>query len=50
MSVGSGCIQLGDKVIFTLNLQAPLGKLMAGKQQGDIFEWNSQKIKILNIF
>ncbi len=50
ISAGFGVIQYQDKHIFTLNLQAPLGKLMAGKQEGDVFEWNSQKLEILNIY
>ncbi len=50
ISAGFGVIQHNDKHIFTLNLQAPLGKLMAGKQEGDVFEWNSQKLEILNIY
>jgi transcription elongation GreA/GreB family factor len=50
ISAGFGVIHHEDKHIFTLNLQAPLGKLMAGKQEGDAFEWNSKQQEILKIY
>lgn len=50
ISVGFGSFQVENKRVFTLNIQAPLGRVFSGKQQGDEVTWNGQLIKIIHIY
>lgn len=49
ISVGLGQIQLENKVVFTLNPQAPLGKELIGKKVGDSFLINGSQVTIIEV-
>ncbi len=49
ISAGFGVIQHDGKQVFTMNIQAPLGKLLAGKIAGDVINWNGKNLIIINI-
>ncbi len=50
LSAGLGVIQNEGHQIFTMNIQAPLGKILSGKNEGEVVNWNGKELKILKIY
>ena len=49
MAIGLGLATLDNKPYFIIAPQAPIGKLMLGKQAGDTFEFNGKTIQIESV-
>ena len=50
ISAGLGIIQHVGCQVFTMNIQAPLGKMLSEKIEGDIINWNGKELTIKNIY
>jgi transcription elongation GreA/GreB family factor len=50
ISSGLGAISQEGFQIFTMNIQAPLGKILSGKNEGEVVNWNGKELKILKIY
>ncbi len=44
-----GFLTISNEKVFAVSLASPIGKLLIGRQKGDQFSFNSQKITIKNI-
>ena len=49
MAIGLGLATLDNQPYFIIAPQAPIGKLMLGKQAGDTFEFNGKTIQIESV-
>jgi transcription elongation GreA/GreB family factor len=49
ISISLGEIKVANQAVFVISPASPLGKLLIGKKNGDQFEMNKNKIKILNV-
>lgn len=50
LSISSGQLIVGDKNYFSVSISSPIGRLLLGKQQGEIIVFNNTKQKIKEIF
>lgn len=50
LSVGLGQISVEETIIFALNPQAPLGKLLIGKRVGEEVFFNGNILEILEVY
>lgn len=46
ISVSAGEIKLENKSVYAISMGSPIGLVLAGKSQGDQFEFNGNKMKI----
>lgn len=49
ISISSGEFKYNSKSIYCISAGTPIGKLVFGKSEGDIFHFNNKPIKILTI-
>lgn len=49
ISISIGEIKVNDQSVFMISQASPLGQLLIGKKQNDVFEMNKREIKILAI-
>ena len=50
LSVGLGQISVNETIVFALNPQAPLGKLLIGKRVGEEVFFNRNTLEILEVY
>ncbi|WP_299168456.1 3-oxoacyl-ACP synthase [uncultured Allomuricauda sp.] len=49
IAISAGTVKRDDISIFCISAGSPIGKLLLGKQQGDLFSFNGTEIKILDV-
>lgn len=49
IAIGIGMVKLNSASYFVISPTAPVGKLFAGKKQGDTVTFNGKTIEILNV-
>ena len=49
-SVGLGAVKMDETTIFCMTLQAPIGKLLAGKTKGEKIEFNGVGTRIIGVY
>jgi hypothetical protein len=49
ISISMGEIKVKDKSVIMISQASPLGQLLIGKMQNDVFEMNKREIKIIEI-
>ncbi len=50
LSISSGKLKVDDKKYFSVSISSPIGRLLLGKQEGEIVVFNNVKQKIKEIF
>ena len=50
LSVGLGQISVDESIVFALNPQAPLGKILIGKRVGEEVVFNGNTLEILEVY
>jgi len=50
VSISTGKIELDGKIFYAISPAVPLFKVMEGKKQGEVFEFNGQKQTITEVF
>ncbi|MEM9859039.1 MAG: 3-oxoacyl-ACP synthase [Bacteroidota bacterium] len=50
ISVSAGKLVVNNDTFFAVSLSSPIGKALISKKEGDVIDFNSQKIKIEKIF
>ena len=49
LSISVGQIKIGDSIYFAVSPSSPIGKILLGKQEGDILKFNGNTITIVAI-
>lgn len=49
ISISAGSYTVGSKKYYCISAQSPIGKLLLGKQRGDVISFNHRKITIIDL-
>ncbi|MFK8061220.1 MAG: GreA/GreB family elongation factor [Polaribacter sp.] len=49
LSISAGKLTIENQVFFAISVSSPIGKLLLGKKEGEIFSFNGNEIKIIKI-
>ncbi len=50
LSISSGKLIVANEIYFAVSISSPIGSMLLGKKQGDVFTFNSIEQKIIEIF
>jgi transcription elongation GreA/GreB family factor len=50
LSISSGKVIVANEIYFAVSISSPIGSMLLGKKQGDVFTFNSIEQKIIEIF